>query len=175
MAKVSFTKLGLKRNEEVKIVKYNDFDIEVKQYLPINDKVDLITRVVMNCHNSDVNYVNPMLLEVISTLEIIMAYSNITFTEKQKEDTSKLYDLLINNGLVDLIIEAIPEDEYNGLIDFIDETIDSIYTYRHSVLGILDTVSQDYSNLDLDATKIQEKLNDPNQLQMIRDVLTKLG
>ena len=36
MAKVSFTKLGLSKNQEVKIVEYNEQNIEVKQYLPIN-------------------------------------------------------------------------------------------------------------------------------------------
>jgi len=43
------------------------------------------------------------------------------------------------------------------------------------VLGILDTVSQDYSNLDLDATEIQKKLADKDNLALVRDVLTKLG
>ena len=42
MAKVSFTKLGLKKNEEVGILHINEQDIEVKQYLPINEKLELI-------------------------------------------------------------------------------------------------------------------------------------
>ena len=41
MAKVTFTKLALKKKEEVKNIKINDIDIEVKQYLPVNDKLDL--------------------------------------------------------------------------------------------------------------------------------------
>ena len=38
MAKVSFTKLGLVKNQEINIVKGNDQEIEIKQYLPNNDK-----------------------------------------------------------------------------------------------------------------------------------------
>jgi hypothetical protein len=40
MAKLPFSKLNLKKvKDEVKIIKFNDMDIEVKQYLPINDKL----------------------------------------------------------------------------------------------------------------------------------------
>ena len=104
-----------------------------------------------------------------------MAYTNITFTDKQKEDIAKLYDILDSNGIINQIVSAIPEDEYHFLIDGINDTIDAVYTYQNSVLGILDTVSQDYSNLNLDATEIQKKLADKDNLALVRDVLTKLG
>ena len=39
MAKVSFNKLDLKKNQEVVTLKYNDIEFEVKQYLPIDDKI----------------------------------------------------------------------------------------------------------------------------------------
>jgi hypothetical protein len=51
MAKVTFTKLALKKKEEVKNIKINDIDIEVKQYLPVNDKLDLIARVISGAHD----------------------------------------------------------------------------------------------------------------------------
>ena len=174
MAKVTFTKLALKKKEEVKNIKINDIDIEVKQYLPVNDKLDLIARVISGAHDEN-NFPNPIKIEVIGAIEIIMAYTNITFTDKQKEDIAKLYDILDSNGVINEVVSAIPEDEYNFLIHGIDDTIDAVYTYQNSVLGILDTVSQDYSNLNLDATEIQKKLADKDNLALIRDVLTKLG
>jgi len=51
MAKVTFTKLALKKKEEVKNIKINDIDIEIKQYLPVNDKLDLIARVISGAHD----------------------------------------------------------------------------------------------------------------------------
>lgn len=174
MAKVTFTKLALKKKEEVKNIKINDIDIEVKQYLPVNDKLDLIARVINGAHDQN-NFPNPIKIEVIGAIEIIMAYTNITFTDKQKEDISKLYDILDSNGVINQIVSVIPEDEYHFLIDGINDTIDAVYTYQNSVLGILNTVSQDYSNLDLDATEIQKKLADKDNLSLVRDVLTKLG
>lgn len=174
MAKVTFTKLALKKKEEVKNIKINDIDIEIKQYLPVNDKLNLIARVINEAHDQN-NFPNPIKIEVIGAIEIIMAYTNITFTDKQKEDISKLYDILDSNGIINQIVSVIPEDEYHFLIDGINDTIDAVYTYQNSVLGILDTVSQDYNNLNLDATEIQKKLADKDNLSLVRDVLTKLG
>ena len=174
MAKVSFNKLGLKINQEVKELDWNGQKIEVKQYLPVNDKLDLIARVINGAHDQN-NFPNPIKIEVIGAIEIIMAYTNITFTDKQKEDISKLYDILDSNDIINQIVSVIPEDEYHFLIDGINDTIDAVYTYQNSVLGILDTVSQDYSNLNLDATEIQKKLADKDNLSLVRDVLTKLG
>lgn len=51
MAKVAFTKLGLKKKDEVKNVDLNGTIIEVKQYLPINDKLELIGKVLNSSHD----------------------------------------------------------------------------------------------------------------------------
>ena len=175
MAKIAFTKLSLKKKDEVKTVNINNNVIEVKQYLPINDKLALISRVINLSHDSSNNFANPVQVEVIGTIEIIMAYTNLSFTEKQKEDYAKLYDLLEENGITKDLIGAIPEDEYAFLIDGINDSIEAVYKYQNSILGILEVISQDYSNLDFDATKIQQQLADPDNLSLLKDVLTKLG
>lgn len=174
MAKIAFSKLGLKKQEEVKLIKIGNFDIEVKQYLPVNDKLDLISRVINSAHDEN-NFPNPIKLEVIGALEIVMAYTNLSFTDKQKEDTAKLYDLLESNGIIDMIVSAIPEEEYNFVIDGIDDTVSAVYTYQNSILGILENISKDYSQLDFDASNIQQALSDPQNLTLVKDILTKLG
>lgn len=174
MAKVAFSKLALKKQEDVKIVKIGNFDIEVKQYLPVNEKLNLIARVLNGAHDEN-NFPNPIKIEVISTLEIIMAYTNISFTDKQKEDVAKLYDLLDSNGIVNIIIAAIPEEEYNFVIDGIEDTIEAVYTFQNSILGILETISKDYSNLSLDAANLQQQMANKDNLDLLRDILTKLG
>ena len=175
MAKVAFTKLGLKRKDEVKTVNINNNAIEVKQYLPINDKLALISRVINLSHDSSNNFANPVQVEVIGTIEIIMAYTNLSFTEKQKEDYAKLYDLLEENGITKELISAIPEDEYAFLIDGINESIEAVYKYQNSLLGILDSVAQDYSNLEFDASKIQQELADPQNLELLKGIMSRLG
>jgi hypothetical protein len=174
MAKLAFSKLGLKSDNQVVELHINEQVIEVKQYLPVNDKLGLISRVI-NLSADQNNFANPVKVEVFGALEIIQAYTNLSFTEKQKEDVCKLYDLLESNGIIDKVINAIPKKEYDFLLDGINESIKAVYAYRNSVMGIMEIVSQDYSNLDLDATTISEKIQNPENLTLLKDVLTKLG
>lgn len=173
MAKTPFTKLKLTKKEDIKTIKINDIDIEIKQYLGVDDKLKLITNVINNSMD-DNNFSNPIKVDVYTCLEIVYAYTNLSFTDKQKEDVTKLYDLLETNDVFNQVIAAIPKLEYTNLIEAIKETIDSIYKYKNSALGIMENISADYSNLDLDASAIQEKLADPNNLTLLKDVLTKL-
>lgn len=174
MAKIAFSKLKLVKKDDVKTITINDIEIEVKQYLPVSEKIDIVTNVLNNSQSEN-NFANPIHVEVYSNLEIIYAYTNLNFTDKQKETPDKLYDLLEQNGVINAVIEAIPQLEYELLIDWIKETIESYYTYRNSALGILDQISTDYSNLKYDATEIQEKIADPNNLTLLKDIVTKLG
>jgi hypothetical protein len=174
MAKLAFSKLGLKSDNQVIELHINEQIIEVKQYLPINDKLGLISRVI-NLSADENNFANPVKIEMFGALEILYAYTNLSFTEKQKEDVCKLYDLLESNGIIDKVINAIPKKEYDFLLDGINESIKAVYAYRSSAMGIMEAISQDYSNLDLDATNIQEKMSNPENLTLLKDVLTKLG
>ena len=174
MAKVSLTKLGLKVNQDVKDIEFNGQIIEVKQYLPVNDKLELISNVINSAHDEN-NFSNPVKVSVFTTLEIMYAYTNINFTEKQKEDPTKLYDMLISSGLVTEVFRAIPEEEYHEIVSGVEDSIEAIYAYRNSVLGILDNITNDYDGMNLDATNIYNKLADPDNMDLIKQVLTKLG
>lgn len=175
MAKVAFSKLNLKKKEDVQALKLNDLEIEVKQYLPVNEKLILISNVINNAASQDATFKNPVKVEIFGSLEIIYNYTNLTFTEKQKEDPSKLYDLLEENGVIAAVVAMIPEDEYQFLIDGIDSSMDAFYNYQNSVMGILDRVSADYSNLDMDATAIQKKIADPANVTLLKNILEKMG
>lgn len=174
MPKIGFTKLGLKPNNEIQYIEFNEQIIEVKQYLPVEEKLELITKVLELSHDSN-NFSNPVKVSVYTTLEIIEKYTNVNFTEKQKENPTKLYDLLVGNGFAAAVIKAIPESEYDEILTGIKQTIKSVYKYQNSVMGILDTVSQDYSNLNLDASAIHQQLADPENLALLKNIMTKLG
>ena len=174
MAKIAFTKLGLKKKEDYKEFTYNNQTIQVKQYLPINDKLILISNVI-NAAQDSMQYANPVKVEVFASLEILYNYTNIGFTDKQKEDPVKLYDLLESNGVIDEVIKLIPEDEYTFLIDSIDESIVSVYRYVNSARGIMESIVTDYADTSLAADQIEQKIANPDNLKLLRDVLTKLG
>lgn len=173
MPKVPFSKLNLKKIDKVQVVTINGLEVEVKQYLPVAEKLELIANVLNNSAD-DNNFANPVKTYVLSHLEIIYAYTNLSFTDKQKEDPAKLYDILDTNGIIDSIILAIPPSEYDNLIEDITSTIDAYYKYKNSALGILEAATTDYKNLDLEASDIQKKIADPDNLTLLKDVITKL-
>lgn len=176
MAKIGLTKLGLTKEKinSTKTIEYNGQLIEIKQYLPINDKLLLISNVI-NESVDDNNFYNPIKIELFSMINIVESYTNITFTDKQRSEPHKLYDLLESNKFFNDIINQIPSEEYDTIIEGIEKSIQSIYQYKNSIFGILDTISQDYSNLSLEATEIQKKLADPENMKLLKTVLTKLG
>ena len=79
MAKVAFSKLALKKQDKVNTIKIGNFDIEVKQYLPVNDKLELISNVINFAHDEN-NFSNPVKVSIFTCLEIIFAY-NPAFTQ----------------------------------------------------------------------------------------------
>lgn len=176
MAKVSFSKLGLTKNTAIKNIEFNGQNIEVKQYLPIDDKADLTTLVLNTVlANQDNRFANPMQIRLSTVLGIIEKYTNINFTDKQKEDPSKLYDLIVSSGLWDLILGAMDEGEYDEMLVNIDKAIASYYKYYNSIFGILDSINKDYNNVNLDASNIIKELADPDKVGFLKEVVTKLG
>lgn len=174
MAKASFANLGLKVNQDVVTIKFNDKEIEVKQYLPINDKLELATRVINKAEDGN-NFANPLKIRMYTALEVVYTYTNLNITDKQREDEIKLYDMIYSSGLFAAIQTAIPQEEWDELMRGIWDSIEHIYKYRNSVMGILDTINKDYSNLNFDITDMQQKLADPENMGFLKDVLTKLG
>lgn len=176
MAKVSFSKLGLSKNNTIKNFEYNGQNIEVKQYLPINDKATLVAQILnYTLNNGENRFANPLQIEVMTLIGVIEKYTNINFTDKQKEDPAKLYDLIVSSGLWKIILDNINIEDYTALLNYCDEAIESYYNYYNSVFGILDSINTDYNNMNLDATEIQKKLADPENIGLLREVLSKLG
>lgn len=174
MAKITFTKLGLKLNKEIKTIIWNEQTIEILQYLPVDEKLKVISKIINNSAE-DMKFYNNGKIEIFTALEIIDAYTNISFTEKQKEDVCKLYDLLISSGLYNTVISAIPKSELTWIHATTMDSISNIYNYQNSILGILDSVTQDYSNLNLDAENIQQKIADPENLELLKGIMSRLG
>ena len=175
MAKISFTKLKCKVETSVAHVEWEGETIEVKQYLPIQEKLALIGRVITQAHEQDENYSNPVKVDVFRELEMIFAYTNISFTDKQKEDLPKLYDMIYCSGLLKAIKDAIPSDEIRDIVFGIEDSIEAVYKYQNSVLGVLDTIKTDYKNMDLDIDKLREGIADPELLDLVNGIITNLN
>lgn len=169
MAKVSYTNLKLKVNKDVKEVTFNDSKIDVLQYLPMDEKYDLI---MITLQKAKVNNIyNPVKLEMYFNLNIIYSYTNISFTEKQREDESKLYDALQSSGLLNKIISAIPQEEYDELNLFIDTLIEKTESNDKSFAAKLYDFMEELPEKMAEAAKIAETFN-PEQFKNVINFAT---
>ena len=141
MAKVSYANLKLKTSREVKTFKFGEYEIEVLQYLPIEDKYDLVMITLQKAEENGIY--NPLMLDVFFHLNLIYLYSNISFTDKQKENEFKLYDAIKSNGLLDSFLEVFDEAEYEELLGHIEEIMDMMLTYKNTAGAVLQAVIQD--------------------------------
>ena len=167
MSKVSFTNLKLKVNSEVNTFQFgeNKTKIEVLKYLPIEDKNDLIHIALQNAEEDGIY--NDILLEMYFNLYIIYFYTNINFTDKQKEDPAKLYDQMQSNGLITSVIEAMDNDEYANLLTSLEVIRDANLTYKNTAGAVLQSVIQDLPRNAAAAAQIINNLN-PEQFQEVR-------
>lgn len=168
MANVSFNNLKLSTNKEVKIAEFNNTKIEVLQYLPVEDKNDLI-QITMQKSFMD-GYFNEILLDAYFHLNIIYLYTNLNITEKQREDELKLYDKIYSSGLLEAILEQLPEDEYKYLFNMLQEQVKDFLTYKNSAAAVVQSFIQD---LPANAAAAADIVNnwDADKFQSVQDMV----
>lgn len=136
MAKVSFTSLKLKTKDDIKTIKIGEKEVEVKQYLPAADKNAILEITMQNADEGTI--MNTFALDALFHLYIVFKYTNLSFTDNQKEDLLKLYDILESNGIIDMVVSAIPEIEYNTLRDNLEDMTKAYSKYRNSAKALVE-------------------------------------
>ena len=166
MSKITFTSLKLKAKEEIKTFDFNGNIIEVKQYLPIEEKYDLIMIALQKAKEE--NIYNELKLDMYFNLYLVYLYTNLSFTDKQKEDEGKLYDILQTNGFFDKMMEVFNEEEYNDLLKYVDLQKELELTYSTTAAGIFYNLVKELPN---QAENLKEILNnfDPQKYQAVID------
>lgn len=175
MAKIAFSKLNKVKSLPAKTIKFNDCDIEIEQYLPLEKKVDLMVAVIEQSGNGEEGFFNLVKLEAYYRIEMIKAYTNINFTEKQLEDVTKIYDALMLNDIWAFIEDNIPDTERDYIWNSILALAEEITKYNNSVLGVLKQVTQNYDTMNLDAQSIYQKLADPQNLTLLKGMVDQTG
>ena len=164
MAKTTYASMKLKVNTEAKEIDFNGSKIEVLQYLPIDDKYTLLNVTLQKAKEGAIY--NPLKKDMFFHLHLIYMYTDLVFTDKQREDESKLYDTLVSNGILDKVLEAIPDTEFNTLYSYLNEQEKTILTYKNTVGG---AITEIIDNLPLQAEQMQKIVDnfDPEKFQNV--------
>lgn len=166
MGKITYASLKLKVKDDIKTFDLNGNDIEVKQYLPIQDKIDLVD-ITLQKAKEDGLY-NPLKVNMYFHLHLIYLYTNLSFTEKQREDEYKLYDVLDSNGIIDKVVETMNENEYTDLLEKTKSKIEKELKYGNTIGAIISKLIND---LPKNAEAMQDIVNtfDPEKYQAVLD------
>lgn len=176
MAKLAFSKLQKIKTipEIIDTALFEGCELKVKQYLPLSEKMNILTNV-LEFSGADEGYFNEVQLLVFYQIEMIKAYTNITFTDAQLKDIEKLYDSICINQIWEKVSVLIPEDERLWIWNAIFDMAREITTYNRSFAGMMKTVSTDYSNIETGIEELQKKITSPEIMNMVKNILPEAG
>ena len=164
--KISYANMKLKTDTSVKTFDFGGQKVEVLQYLPAQDKYDLLMITLQK--SLEDNIYNEFKLNLYFELHLVYMYTNISFTEKQREDEFKLYDTLKSNGFYEKFFQVINEDEYNELFEQLNAIKNASFKNKRSVAAIISGLIDDLPANAEAAAKIVESF-DPEQYKAVVD------
>lgn len=167
--KVSYANLKLKVDNSIETFDFNGNQIEVLQYLPIEDKYDLIMITLQKAKENGIY--NDLKLDMYFALHIVYMYTNLSFTDKQKENEPKIYDTLKSNGFFDKLYPMIPESEYDDLIGSMKQIMQDELEYNTTAAAVIKTLISDLPTNAAAAAQMVDNFN-PEKYQAVIDFAT---
>lgn len=128
-------------NKENKTINFNGSEIQIVNYLSINDKNDFITATLKKSYED--NIYNPIKLELYFNLHLVYLYTNIVFSTEDRTNEEDLYDNLKRSGLLNIIKENIPKEELKELEEMLRQFLKTYKEYNYSITGFLSNLLDD--------------------------------
>lgn len=162
---IKYSDLDFKQEDTDKytVITFKDKEIKVLKYLPSIEKYNLLNTTLLQS-TDDTVIINEYKLDMFFNINLAIAYTNIVFSkEEQDMELSDLYDKFKISGLLDMIIDAIPDDEYATLYSSLVSNKEEYVSERKSVsYGIANAIEQISKKLPK-----QEEMQ--NLLQSLKD------
>ena len=143
--------------------------IQVKKTIPSSDKIDLI-QITLQKAEEDGIY-NQIKLDIYFHLNIIYLYTDLEIDLEDREDEMELYDILENNDIINEVIAAIGEDEYENLKSYLFEIKNEKLRYENTAAAVLTRIVQDLPKNAAAAKEIVDSF-DRDQYQQVIDFAT---
>lgn len=162
---INYSDLDFKQEDIDKytVITFKDKEIKVLKYLPSIEKYNLLNTTLLQS-TDDTVIINEYKLDMFFNINLAIAYTNIVFSkEEQDMELSDLYDKFKTSGLLDMIIDSIPDDEYATLYSSLVSNKEEYVSERKSVsYGIANAIEQISKKLPK-----QEEMQ--NLLQSLKD------
>ena len=181
MAKIKVSELrALIDKNEIEELDFNGLKIEIKKYLPVSQKLELVLSVYNSCIDEDngLKVVNGNSKEIALVYFITKYYVNVNLPK----DIFEAYDILIESGLYNTI-ENVIYDEVIRIENMLDEVIayeDEKYYQENQFVYVVKNLLQELINkvpsLDeakefVEMAEKEIKNLDPSKLKFIQDFI----
>lgn len=171
---MQFKDMDLRVNIATHVIECMGAEIEVKDVIPMQDKIDLIQFVVDNTVDMLTGTFSPIRFEIWFTIAVCKWYADIEFDEEDLRNVTETYDALDFSGLADEIADTMNQNERAYLEQTVRETIQDIGRFNTSAAGIIHSMSNSATGLDDQITELLKKVKDGEgleQLAAIKDVV----
>lgn len=161
---------NLKPKDEITTILFgdNNLEINVKKYLPISDKIDIVQIALQKAEEDGVY--NQIKLDMYFHLNIIYLYTDIEISQEEREDEYMLYDILESNDIIDQVVAAIGND-YRELKDYLIEMMNDSLNYKNTAAAVLTRIIQDLPKNAAAAKEIIDSF-DQEKYQAVEDFAT---
>ena len=170
---IAFDDLSLTLNDKVVDFKIGeDVIVSVRQYLPVEEKTELLQYVINAALDDNTGCFSPLRVEVYFALGVCNWYTDIEI--ESLADAGKTYDLLECNGVLAQIFNNIPKEELEFIRDLVNDTVADIARYNNSATGIIQAMSSDTQGLDNQLSEILANIKNAEGLDIlsaIKDVV----
>ena len=169
----------LNENETIKTIPFNGLFIEIKTYIPFQEKINLVGTMFESAINRDngLHILNGNSLNLAFRVLLVEKYTNLTLSKNIVET----YDMLTSSGLFDLIYEAIPTKELSEIRMALDNYIDAerdkyeqTNTIKYIIKDFINNLPTKEETEELIKTAKEEFSKfDPNKLEFVKEFLAK--
>lgn len=153
----------------------NGEKVTIKQYIPMVEKLKAIQSILELSLNVDTGMYLPAHIKVYADLYTFYLYTDIEFTQEQKDDPMTLYDNLLHAPWYKKIKDALLFSDIFEFNELLNLTREQFEKYQTSAYGIFDSLKKDYDNLNFNLEELQKNISDKKNIELVDKVITKLG
>lgn len=130
-----------KENKPITTVVFSDIEVQINKRLYTDALYDAVMVAIQK--SIEDGYINEIKAQAYFNLNLIYLMTNISFTEKQKENELKLIDEIYFSGFWDIFVQSIGGVTYNKYRVALLNTIEKVERSMQSAATILKTLSDD--------------------------------
>lgn len=158
--------------EKIKVITFKEINIEVKQYLSIDSKIDLIDRIVAGSYEEieESKIFNSVQYDILFTYLIAKYYTNLNLSD---DKVFEMYDILKSTGLINSILDVIPEEDFNYIKEHLESRINEVekgIERRTNIGYALDKFLTNFNGDLSNAINVVEKFN-PEDIEQVKKMI----